>query len=87
MADFFEHHQPGLSSPAAGAFAIVPDDAAPLPGVTRAIYVGGAGDIRITLLNGQTVTLRAVQPGAIYPVRCTHVRSGGTTAADLIGLV
>ncbi len=86
MADNFKDHRPGLSSPAESAFAITPDDATPLPNVTRAVYVGGAGDLRVTMLDGQTVLLSQVQPGGIYPLRCTRVWTTDTTATGLVGL-
>lgn len=87
MSDKFSNHQSSLNAPATSAFEILPDDVNPLPNVTRAIYVGGAGNLAITMLDGQTLTLEAVQPGAIYPLRCTHVRATGTTATGLAGLL
>ena len=86
MPDSFESQTPGLNSPAYGAFSITPDDAAPLMQVTRAVFVGSEGNMVVTLAHGQTVTLTAVQPGAIYPIRCTHVLQSGTTATGLVGL-
>ena len=86
MSDTFDNHRPGLNSPAYGAIAITPDDSQPLGQVTRAIYVGGEGDLVVSMPEGETVTLAAVQAGAIYPIRCTHVLQTGTTATGLVGL-
>lgn len=86
MPDPFERHSPGLSSPAFDAFEITPDDDTPLSQVTRAIYVGGEGNLTLTMVRGQTVTFRAVQPGMIYPLRCKHIHQTGTTASGIVGL-
>ncbi len=84
--DAFENHAPGLTSPAASGAAITPDDGADLPQATRCLYVGGAGDIRVTLISGDTVTLTEAIAGALYPLRITRVLATGTTATGLIGL-
>lgn len=86
MADDFETHQPSLTAPAGAAQAITPHNTTPLSHVTRAIYVGGTGDLRITLVSGDTVTLTGVQGGTAYPLRATHVLATGTTATGLVGL-
>lgn len=86
MSDPFERHSPGLNAPAFGAFQITPDDATPLPNVTRAIYVGGEGNLTVTMAHGQTVTLTAVQPGMMYPLRCKEVHQTGTSASGIVGL-
>lgn len=90
MIDKFTAHRPDLTAPAADGFAITPATT-PLPSTTRAIYVGGGGDIEITMpgYDGTPVTLilRNTFPGVVLPVRCTHVLPGGTTATDLVGLV
>lgn len=86
MSDPFERHSPGLNAPAFGAFEITPEDDAPLPHVTRAIYIGGEGNLRLTLAHGQVVTFRAVQPGVMYPIRCKTVHMTDTTASGIVGL-
>lgn len=86
MADDFDTHQPGLTSPAEAAEAITPSDSTALARVTRAIWVGGAGDLRVTLLGGMTVTLAGAAAGMVYPLRVTQVLATGTTATGLVGL-
>lgn len=86
MPDRFKGHQPGLNSPAAGANAIIPSDADTLSTVTRAIFVGTAGNLRVTMIEGDTVTLKNLAAGVIYPLRCTKVLATSTTAADLVAL-
>jgi len=84
MPDTFD--TPSLTSPAMAAVAIVPNDATPLSDVTRAIFIGGAGNLSVVMLSGDTVTLTGVQPGMIYPLRVTTVRATGTTATGIVGL-
>lgn len=86
MPDTFENFSAGLNSPAFDAFVVSPDDNVALPHVTRAIYVGGGGDLTITMAHGQTVTFTAVQPGMMYPLRCSAVLLTGTTASGIVGL-
>jgi hypothetical protein len=86
MPDPFKHHSPGLNAPAYGAFQITPSDSAELPQVTRAIFIGGEGNLSVTMANGDTVVLTAVQPGMIYPLRCSKVRQSGTSASGIVGL-
>ena len=86
MADKFADFAPSLDSPAFSAFEITPDDAADLPQVTRAIYVGGSGDLRLIMKDGSTVTFVAVAEGSPFTVRAARVLSTGTTATGLVGL-
>lgn len=86
MSDNFKGHQPGLNSPASGANSITPNNNTDLATVTRAIYVGGAGDLRVKMINGDTVTLTNLAAGVIYPLRCSRVLATSTTATDLVGL-
>jgi hypothetical protein len=73
-------------NPGEGAFAIVPSDVTPLAVKPRAIYVGGAGNISLITLNGETVVFTAVPVGSILPVRAAQVLSTNTTATLLIGI-
>ena len=70
--------------PALNAFAVLPSDTAAV--AARSIYVGGAGDVAVTMQGGGTVTFKAVPAGAILPVRVSKVFMTGTTATNLVGL-
>jgi hypothetical protein len=84
-ADPFLGRQPDLGSPLyTGAFAITPSSALPFP--PRAIYVGGAGNIAMTGMDGNAVTFYGVTAGSILPFRAVSVFSSGTTATNLLGL-
>lgn len=56
--DEFETHQNSLSAPALFAEPVSPSDSTLLTLATRAIYVGGAGDLRVRMASGGDVTFR-----------------------------
>ncbi|MFV0243674.1 MAG: hypothetical protein ACK5IB_01455 [Qingshengfaniella sp.] len=86
MQDSFKDHAQGLTSPAADASPIVPDDTADLQYATRAIYVGMAGDATVQMTSGEQITFYGLAAGAIYPLRCRRVLATGTSAGGLIAL-
>ena len=86
MTDSFRSHTRSLTSPAEHALAIQPDDAGDLPQVTRALYVGGSGDVAVTMRGGETVSFAAVSAGTLLPVRVSRVLASGTTATGILGL-
>lgn len=77
------------NDPALSAAAITPNSSADLPNYARMIYVGGGGatkDIKLTTLNGDTVTLKNV-PTGILMVQAKRVWGApDTTATDLVAL-
>ncbi|MBB4053780.1 hypothetical protein GGR20_003442 [Devosia subaequoris] len=87
MPDRFATHADGLESPASSGFAIIPDDSADLPHVTRAVYIGTAGNLAVTLASGDQVTLVNLPSATLLPVRIARVEATGTTATDLVGLL
>jgi len=56
------------------------DHAATGAAASRALWVGGAGDVKVTTDGGSTVTIQGVQAGTLLPVRVTTVFKTGTTA-------
>jgi hypothetical protein len=87
MQDRFVDHARSLQGPADHGFAIVPHDAADLVEVARALYVGGAGSVRVVTASGAELTLAGVASGSVLPVRVRRVLASGTTATALVGLV
>ncbi|MEM6907166.1 MAG: hypothetical protein AAF494_00685 [Pseudomonadota bacterium] len=86
--DPFEFSSGGLNAPASDLFEISPDDTNDLSNVTKALYVGGAGDILLRAVGGSAdVTLANVPAGSIVPVRVKAVRETGTTATNIVGLI
>lgn len=87
MPDRYSTNTPSLTGPAVHAFPITPNDAADLPEVTRALYIGGAGAVVLRLSSGQTVTFAGLSAGSLLPVRADRVLAVGTTATGLVGMV
>lgn len=80
----FQHHGETLNSPLAHGFAVIPDDVNPLPVTTRAVHLGGGGDLKVTFESGDEVTLQNLGPGW-HPLRLSKVWQTGTTAAAIVG--
>lgn len=75
------------NGPAMVGFAITPNDSTNLTTVTRAIYVGGAGDLVVRFPGSSTsITFNDVPAGTVLPICVTRVLSTGTVATELIGL-
>ncbi len=86
MSDDFSYHTTGLTSPAHAAEAITPSDGAPLADAVRALYVGGAGAIRVRMVSGDVVDFANAQSGMVYPLRVDQVMATGTSATGIVGL-
>ncbi len=87
MIDMFKTHARSLTSPPEDAVAITPSDAAnaPTSHVTRALYVGVAGDLALLMQGGATVVLRGVPSGSFLPLRVRQVLASGTTSDGIVG--
>lgn len=70
----------GVGEPAVYAVSITPSDSTDLVTVSRAIYVGGAGNLVVTMLGGGDATFTAVPAGTILPIRVTRVKTSTATA-------
>jgi hypothetical protein len=86
MADQHQFAAEGLTSPADNAAAVTPSDSTDLAYTSRALYIGGAGNIVATMAGGGDVTFVAVPAGTILPIRVTRVKSTSTTATSIINL-
>lgn len=75
-----------LNIPYGDAAAVTPSDATDLLKVTRGLYVGGAGDLKVTMASGQVVTLPAVPVGTVLRLSVRHVWATGTTATNIVTL-
>ncbi|GAA0738018.1 spike base protein, RCAP_Rcc01079 family [Sphingomonas japonica] len=87
MADAFFNQADQVSAPATRAVAIVPHDTAALADIPKALYVGSGGTL-VLRASGSTgdASFRNVASGSVLPVRASHVRATGTTAADIVAL-
>jgi hypothetical protein len=80
MTDVYENYAPGLTSPADNAAELTPSDSTNLTTFSRALWVGGAGNLCVTMIGGQTVTFSNVAAGTFLPIRVKRVLATGTTA-------
>lgn len=76
---------PTRELPFTQAVAIVPDDVGAIQ-KTQAVYVGGAGNLRVLMAGDQDVVFVGVPAGAILPIAITRVWATNTTAATILGL-
>jgi hypothetical protein len=88
VTNTFGSFSTGLKDPAVHAFAITPSDTTDMTYVTRKIWVGvgGAVDVTLITLGGETVTFKNVPSGTLLEIRATRVMSTGTGATYLLGL-
>jgi hypothetical protein len=66
--------------------AVTKSDTVDLSFVSRAVYVGGAGDLAVIMRNGETITLVAVPAGTLLPIAVSRVMSTNTTATSIVAL-
>ncbi|WP_371346100.1 hypothetical protein [Ancylobacter sp. IITR112] len=86
MADSFATHAATPTAPARRAFDITPSDSTDLAEVPKALYVNGAGTIKVTMVAGGTVTFTVASPGPL-DIGPARVWATGTTATGIIGLL
>jgi hypothetical protein len=87
MADRFAGYAGSLDDPASLCRNIEPSDSIPLPEMSRAIFIGGAGTLRLVDASGNTVTFEGLVGGSILPVRAQMVLGTGTTATGLVAML
>jgi len=84
--DTFNLHTERLDSPGSSAIAITPSNSTSLAAVSRAIYIGGAGNLTVEMAGGQTpITFVGVSAGCLLPIRVNKVLTS-TTATNLVAL-
>lgn len=74
------------TTPATGGEAVTPSDATLLNFTSRALWIGGAGNISLLMEAGDTLLLSGVPAGTLLPVRATRVNATGTTATLIVSL-
>lgn len=78
------HTGAASTAPAGYGLAVTPSDTTALY-ATRALYVGSAGSVAVTDLNGN-VTYANVMAGSILPIQVTKVLATGTTASNIVAM-
>lgn len=76
----------GVGEPAEELFLVTPSDSVDLRFVTRAIRVGGAGDLAVLTIRNTLVTIPSVLAGETIPIRARKVYSTNTTATEIMGM-
>lgn len=88
MADRFENHTVGLSSPAVRAVTITPNDSGELSAPLRGYTVGGAGDVAVVFVDDTaSVVLVGRIAGIDYGGRIKKILATGTTATAIVGFL
>lgn len=85
---------PATPGPAAHAWVVDKSDSVPLPAVTRAIYVGAAGDVTVQLAgvdggvdgHSNPTLFAAVPAGTTLWICVTYVMSTGTASTNVVAL-
>ena len=70
---------------ATGGVAVTPSDSTDL-GVTRALWVGGAGNLAVQFVDtATTITLTGIPAGTLMPIQVSKVMAA-TTATSIVAL-
>lgn len=76
----------GPNHPASHAEAVTPSDSTDLAYVSRALWVGGAGNVAVVMASGAAVTFSNIAAGTLLPIRVSRVKSTSTTATLLVSV-
>jgi len=72
---------------ARGARAVAPSDTVDLPGPsTGGLYVGTAGTLTVTMLNGDICAFVTTISGTVLPIMAKRVWNTGTGASNMVAL-
>lgn len=84
MVDDFDGYGSSLDSPGTNAESVVPNDDSDLSRVSRALWIGVAGNVKLTTLGGDTVVFVGAQ--GWMPLRVSRIHSDETTASAIISV-
>ena len=74
------------TGPGRRAVTVTPADS-DLTEVTRAVYVGAAGNLAVLLADDATpVIFVAVAAGSLFPLQCLQIRTTSTTASSIVAV-
>jgi hypothetical protein len=78
---YLDAHRAGaLNWPYTRAPLVTPNDDVDLEYVTRALFVGGSGNLVVVMKDGNEQTFNNVQAGTELRIRVSRVKATGTTA-------
>lgn len=87
MTDHFAGYAGSLDDPASICRNVEPSDSVALQDLSRAIYIGGPGAVRLVDAAGNVVVFEGLVGGFILPVRAQQIMSTGTTATGLVAML
>ena len=73
-----------LLSPAAHAAAVTPSDTVDMAYASKRLWIGGAGNVTLITVGGETVDYVGVPAGVYLSVRATRVKATGTTSTSIV---
>lgn len=73
-----------LSSPASHAAEVTPDNDNELDYITRGVYVGTTGNLRVKMAGGETVTIPTIPAGTTLAIRVIQIYATLTTASGIV---
>lgn len=68
-----------------GAASVTPSDSAEMP-ITRSLFIGTNGNIKVTMADGQEITFSNLTAGTIFPIQVVKVWATDTTVTTIIAL-
>lgn len=75
------------SGPSSWAESVTPSDTVDVQSVSRAVYVGGGGDLRVVMYpSANQITFTQVPSGTVLPIRISRVMATGTSATNVVSL-
>ena len=87
MADQFKDTADHVTAPATRATAVTPHDTNALSDIPKALFIGTGGTIVLRAVNSGTDTVwKNLANASVLPIRASHVRATGTTAADIVAM-
>ena len=89
--DLYRDENVDYSAPAVDGVAVTPADGSDLAIISRALWIGGAGDLKVTMKGmqgdaGSSITLVGIPAGTLLPLAVDRVWSTGTTATNIVAL-
>ena len=84
--DNFSRQQTLTGDPATNAVLITPSDSVDLTNVSRAVYVGTTGNMKVTMQDSGTVLFTGIPAGTTLPIRVSRIWSTTTTASTILAL-
>ena len=85
MGDTFKNYASRLDSPASNAMEVTENDSTDLSNISRAVYIGGDGDLTVEMAGGQVVAFTGLLAGTLLPIRVKKVKTA-TTATNVVVL-